>query len=517
MNTAPSVGRFKSMARLLAIPLLVMGLVSIGVHYGLTAYFVSEAEENVRSLLLSHRGFHRYIQEIMHPTFYKARDAKEVSPLFYVPEILSSSFIVRNIHRLQNEERGKSSMHQIYYKMASHNPRNPVNIADPQETELIKRFNDDRNLKTFRRIETIDGKDFLYYATPFLTTTKACLKCHGKREDAPLGLQALYPGEGGFNEHEGEIRAIESIRAPIGQEMSRAMILTSSVSAGFLVMMALLLSSLKMRGIVQERTANLVQEVKERKAREHELEQKNAELERFTYTVSHDLKSPLITIKGFAGSMGKDLANGRHERAIKDLQRIADAADKMGTLLNGLLELSRIGRIMNPPVKVEMNGLIKEVLGQLAGPITQRGVQIIVSDNLPQVAADRPRLLEVWQNLIENAIKYMGEQTSPQIELGVCDRIIDGHQVKVWFARDNGMGIDQRYHETVFGLFNKLDAQSEGTGIGLALVRRIIDFHGGRIWVESEGIGKGSIFCFTLSAQVSGALNDDPHQSPPRS
>jgi len=228
-----------------------------------------------------------------------------------------------------------------------------------------------------------------------------------------------------------------------------------------------------------------------------ELELKNAELERFTYTASHDLKSPLITIKGFLGFLREDAERGNLKRLETDIQRISDAADKMQRLLNDLLELSRIGRSVNRTEMIDLNSMILEVLELLHGRINGGAVPIRVSvgEDLPRVYGDGPRLLEVWQNLIDNAAKFMGDQPNPHIEIGQAEGSKD--DMPIFFVRDNGMGIDPKFSDRIFGLFDKLDSRTEGTGIGLALVKRIIEFHGGKIWVESEP-GKGATFYFTL-------------------
>jgi PAS domain S-box-containing protein len=225
-----------------------------------------------------------------------------------------------------------------------------------------------------------------------------------------------------------------------------------------------------------------------------DLESKNTELERFTYTVSHDLKSPLVTINGFLGYLEQDAASGNMDRLKKDMQRIQDAVNKMQRLLNELLELSRIGRMMNSPQVNSFNELIHEALEIVQGRLSGLNVQVDIQPNLPVISGDKPRLVEVLQNLLDNAAKYMGNQPNPRIEIG-CQNKEDGKPV--FFVRDNGMGIAPEYHERIFGLFNKLDSTSEGTGIGLALVKRIIEVHGGRIWVESE-LGNGATFYFTL-------------------
>ena len=225
-----------------------------------------------------------------------------------------------------------------------------------------------------------------------------------------------------------------------------------------------------------------------------ELEAKNAELERFTYTVSHDLKSPLVTIKGFLGLLQQDVAKGDAQRVERDIEQITSAADKMAQLLSELLELSRIGRLMNPPEAVGLSDLVSEAAAMVAGQLIARGVSVEIDPAMPAVHGDRVRLLEVFQNLIGNAAKFMGDQAEPRIEIGAQQ-----HDDEVTcFVRDNGIGIDPKYHENVFGLFNRLNYHAEGTGIGLTLVRRIVEVHGGKIWIESEGLGQGTTFYFTL-------------------
>ncbi len=236
-----------------------------------------------------------------------------------------------------------------------------------------------------------------------------------------------------------------------------------------------------------------------------ELEARNAELTQFTYTVSHDLKSPLVTINGYLSYIEQDAASGNTERLKQDIQRIQEAARKMHALLTELIELSRIGRVINAPENIPFESLVQDAMDIVHGQLETHHVTVQTQPNLPIVYGDHQRLTEVLQNLLDNAVKYMGDQPVPLIEIGARkeeDKI-------VYFVKDNGTGIDAQYHKRIFGLFDKLDATSEGTGIGLALVKRIIETHGGKIWVESEGLGKGSTFFFTLPKSPEPRLSQD--------
>jgi PAS domain S-box-containing protein len=249
-----------------------------------------------------------------------------------------------------------------------------------------------------------------------------------------------------------------------------------------------------------------VRDITERKQAEQErenliteLEAKNNELTQFTYTVSHDLKSPLVTINGYLGYIEQDAQSGNMERLQNDTRRIREATNKMHTLLTELLELSRIGRLMNTPESVPFDEIVREAVDVVHGQLDSRGVTVQTQSNLPIVHGDRQRLIEVLQNLLDNAAKYMGSQKNPLIVIGQQE---EENGNPIYFVKDNGIGIAPEYHERIFGLFNKLDATTEGTGIGLALVKRIIEVHGGRIWVESER-GQGSTFYFTLNDNAS--------------
>ncbi len=201
----------------------------------------------------------------------------------------------------------------------------------------------------------------------------------------------------------------------------------------------------------------------------------------------------------------RDAAAGDEERMKKDLGRVDAATDRMNRLLDELLELSRIGRMVNPSTEVPLTELAREAAELVAGRIAARGVEVAIEPDLPLVVGDRTRLLEVFQNLIDNATKFIGDQPTPRVEIG-CRPAPGGGAggEPVLYVRDNGRGIDPRYHAKIFGLFERLDTETEGTGIGLALVQRIVELHGGRIWVESEGAGRGSSFCFTLPGDGEG-------------
>ncbi len=231
------------------------------------------------------------------------------------------------------------------------------------------------------------------------------------------------------------------------------------------------------------------------KAIDRVLRARNEELTRFAYAVSHDLRSPVVTVKSFLDFLERDIGTGDQARIAKDINFIRVAAEKMGCLLDELLELSRVGHTEGPMVEMPLKPIVEEALALVAGRISAQGTRVVADVEGYVVTGDRNRLVEVFQNLLDNAVKFAGDPAQRQVEIGVdCSG-----PAPVLFVRDNGIGVDPRYLSKLFGLFEQLDPRAEGTGIGLALVRRIVELHGGRIWVESAGVGQGATFRFTLA------------------
>ena len=225
-----------------------------------------------------------------------------------------------------------------------------------------------------------------------------------------------------------------------------------------------------------------------------ELETRYAEIERFAYTLSHDLKTPLVTVKGFLGLLEQDLESHDADRVRRDVGHLRGATDTMAALLDDLLVFLSVDPRTSRREEVALSELVGEVLGELAERIDHADVRL--DPELPVVAGDRHLLGQALYQLIENALAYSGDQPAPHIEIGART---DEEGGCVLHVRDNGIGIEPRYQEKIFELFERLDPRTEGTGLGLALVRRVVELHGGRVWVESEGRGRGASFFVSLT------------------
>jgi PAS domain S-box-containing protein len=250
--------------KLIVVMFLVTGIVALSLYHLSNAYVIGRAEKNIQNLLLSNQSIHHYIQKDVRQTFDKLRADGMIQKDLFIPEVMSSSYILRKIHRYYNEERRHRGFSEFYFKLAAINPRNPVNTADNREKKLIHMFNTNKYVKAYHKTIEINGKKYLYYAIPFMITRKPCLKCHGDRQAAPNKLQQLYPGGGGFNDKIGNIRAIESIRIPLKGELKTAHIIFIALLAGFISLFFLLFFNRRQKNSIKVHTEKLELEIAER-------------------------------------------------------------------------------------------------------------------------------------------------------------------------------------------------------------------------------------------------------------
>ena len=233
---------------------------------------------------------------------------------------------------------------------------------------------------------------------------------------------------------------------------------------------------------------------KEVDKRTTQLQQSNAELESFSYSVSHDLRAPLRSIDGFSQILIEECTSKLDKQDLDSLKRIREASQRMSALINSLLELSRIGRAELTLETINLTEVADEIIENLRMMHPQRQIDIHIASNI-KANCDRNMIMIVFENLLNNAWKYSAKTDNARIEVG-C-KIIDWQ--KIYFVRDNGAGFDMHYASKLFGAFQRMhnDKEFEGTGIGLATVQRIIHRHHGRIWAEAA-VNKGATFFFTL-------------------
>jgi PAS domain S-box-containing protein len=253
------------------------------------------------------------------------------------------------------------------------------------------------------------------------------------------------------------------------------------------------------RKLAQEKIGQMNIELEQRVTqRTAQLEAANKELEAFSYSVSHDLRAPLRAVDGFSQAVLEDYGPQLPEACRQDLQTIRQSAQKMGELIDDLLAFSRLSRLPLSKSAVDTGKLVRNALQELS--LQQQGRQIDIRiAELPPSQADPALLKQVWVNLLSNALKYTGKREAPRVEIG-CAR---EKNHPVYFVRDNGTGFDMKYAHKLFGVFQRLHRAEdyEGTGVGLAIVQRVVHRHGGRVWAESAK-DRGATFYFTLEGET---------------
>ncbi len=226
-----------------------------------------------------------------------------------------------------------------------------------------------------------------------------------------------------------------------------------------------------------------------------EIDAKNAEVERFTYIVSHDLRSPLLTIQGFSDILKMDVEEGKSEAVEEDLEHILQATQRMRRLLDDLLELSRIGRFNEPATPTPLAEVVNDALYEIRDLVEQQGATVRVAEDLPTWEVDRARVQQLFRAVLDNSVRYSNEGHRPEVEVGRRPGADGRDEI---FVRDHGAGLEAEQLQKAFGPFERFSASSEGTGMGLAHAQRIADYHQGWIRAESAGKGLGTTIIFSL-------------------
>ena len=241
----------------------------------------------------------------------------------------------------------------------------------------------------------------------------------------------------------------------------------------------------------------LAYQIREKEKRTVELEEVNKELEAFSYSVSHDLRAPLRAISGFSALLVEDFIHQMDGEGKILLSEIIRNSKKMGDLIDNLLEFSRLSKQDIFRGTIDMNELVKNIVEELTRLEPKRNIEINLQD-LPRVEGDKNMVKQLFFNLIANSFKYTGKKGNAIIEIGSYTR----DQQYVFFVKDNGAGFDPRYYNKLFGVFQRLHSsmEFEGTGVGLAIVQKIVTKHGGEVWAEGK-VGEGA--CFYVSLPVS--------------
>ncbi|MBI1767300.1 MAG: PAS domain S-box protein [Bacteroidetes bacterium] len=239
-------------------------------------------------------------------------------------------------------------------------------------------------------------------------------------------------------------------------------------------------------------------DISNRKGIEEQVRAANKELEAFSYSVSHDLRAPLRSIHSYINILYEEYAEKLDEEAKRLINIVMNNSKKMGQLIDDLLAFSRLGRRELTMTAVNMNSVVATIWEDVARLNEGNNLKLMLS-NLPDAKADNAAITQVWTNLISNAVKYSRNKEHPIIEIGH----FDNEGTTVYFVRDNGAGFDMRYYDKLFGVFQRLHSSKEfeGTGVGLAIVHRIVSRHGGRVWAESK-IQEGTTFYFSINGET---------------
>jgi signal transduction histidine kinase len=544
--------RFMSIAARLYIALaIVFFVVAVSVitlvGFNIREHALEEARAKVLILLNRNFATHTYFNQNMKPKIFRWTEPFRTAD-YFDPSWMSSTYAVREIDLYFRRAIDIS----YYYKECAISARSPENEADDYERAFMEEMNRNPGLKERAELRTIDGQIFYAVMIKGEVMEESCLRCHSTPDQAPKGLVDHYGAERSFHRKLGDIASAISIRIPVGEAYREAdrlvfqvgMILLfiflcmfivvyfvnrnillrplsiirdkaleiaksgehlgeeipmpagrelKDLTAAFNVMSVNLSKERELlEARVQERTKELAAAEKESKDYAARLEESNRDLQHFAFVASHDLQEPLRMVASFLKLLERNYKGRLDADADEFIHYALDGANRMRNMILGLLDYSRVQSRGGPVETLDCEALLGEVLNDLKISIEESGAKI-THGHLPGIPADRPQMQRVFQNLISNAVRFRGTD-APRIHISAERK--EGEWV--FSVKDNGIGIAPDYCERIFLLFQRAHNKSiSGDGMGLALCRRIVQRHGGRIWVSSA-VGEGSTFFFSI-------------------
>ncbi len=482
-----------SIVSIIAISIIAVFVTILG-----RQYIIYQAESRIRDVMHGAEALHHYYQKDMHPTMYKLKEESRLPTNFYSPQMLSSTFVARNVFKHYNQTRENQKLPLVKYRIASKNPRNQVNKAGTYEISLIDKFNNDNKLKKYSGIIEEHGIKHLYYAKPFLRVEERCLKCHGSKDDAPNDLRSYYNWSSGFDWQLGVIPAIEIIKTPLIAENNDSLTITLIIIATTILILTLILlysRSIFNNDIIKKQKEKIEQTLEKLKATQSQLIQneKMASLGILTAGVAHEINNPLNYIMGGYAGIEKYYSGNKEieEKQIPALMNsIKNGLERVSNIVSGLNQFSRDNENLNE--RCDIHPILDNCLVMLHNQFKHR-INITKNySNAPLIInGNVGKLHQVFINIISNSIQAIKDKGEIYVKtkINVNNAFIE--------ISDTGCGIKKEDIKKICDPFFTTKNPGEGTGLGMSISYSIIKDHKGSIKYESE-VDKGTKVIITL-------------------